>query len=88
MKKINIWFLIISLILLLTACSILSMSSVASNYRFSFVAMNPWNGIEGIAFTIGYFLHTDKNTSMLIGIGLLLIMWWRLYLLLRRTFGR
>lgn len=88
MKTTNIWFLIISFILLTMACSALSMSSVASNYRFTPVAMNPWNGVEGIAFTIGYFLHTGKSASMLIAIGLLLIMWWRLYLLLRRTFGR
>lgn len=88
MRKINIWFLVISFIILVIACSALSMSSVASNYRYTLVAMNPWNGVEGIAFTIGYFLHTGKATSLLIDIGLLLIMWWRLYLLLRRTFGR
>lgn len=88
MKKINLLFLILSLIILIIACSALSMSSVASNYRFTWVAMNPWNGIEGIAFTIGYFLHTGKTASLLLSLGLLLVMWWRLYALLTRTFAR
>lgn len=88
MKKINLLFLVLSLIILIVACSALSMSSVASNYRFTWVAMNPWNGIEGIAFTIGYFLHTGKTVSLLLSLGLLLVMWWRLYALLKRTFAR
>ena len=66
----------------------LSMSAVASNYRYTWVAMNPWNGVEGIAFTVGYFLHTGKTVSMLITIGLLLVIWWRLYALIHRTFIR
>ncbi len=86
MKKINILFLIISFIILVIACSALSMSAVASNYRYTWIAMNPWNGVEGIAFTIGYFLHTGKTVSLLLSLGLLLIMWWRLYALLKRTF--
>ena len=73
MKNKNILILIISFIILLVACSALSMSAVASNYRYTWVAMNPWNGVEGIAFTVGYFLHTGKTVSMLITIGLLLV---------------
>lgn len=88
MKKINIIILVISFVILVLACSALSMSAVASNYRFTWVAMNPWNGVEGIAFSVGYFLHTDKTVSLLISIGVLLIIWWRLYALLRRTFCR
>lgn len=88
MKNIHIPILIISFILLLLACSGLSMSSVASQYRFTWVVMNPWNGVEGIAFTVGHFLHTSKTISMLITIGLLLVIWWRLYALIRRTFGK
>ena len=88
MKNINIPILIISFIILVIACSLLSMSSVASNYRYTWVAINPWNGVEGIAFTVGYFLHTSKPVSMFITAGLLVVIWWRLYALLRRTFGR
>lgn len=87
MKNISKITLIISFLIVVLACSALSMSSVASNYRFTWVAMNPWNGVEGIAFTVGYFLHTDKTVSMLISIGVLLVIWWRLYALIRRTFG-
>ena len=84
MKNKNILILIISFIILLVACSALSMSAVASNYRYTWVAMNPWNGV----FTVGYFLHTGKTVSMLITIGLLLVIWWRLYALIHRTFIR
>lgn len=88
MKKINIIILAISFVILVLACSALSMSAVASNYRYTWVAMNPWNGVEGIAFTVGYFLRTDKTVSLLITVGLLVVIWWRLYALLRRTFCR
>lgn len=88
MKNINIPILIISFIIVVIACSALSMSAVASNYRFTLVAMNPWNGVEGIAFTVGYFLHTGKTVSLLLSIGLLLVIWWRIYALIARTFGR
>lgn len=88
MKKINIIILAISFVILVLACSALSMSAVASNYRYTWVAMNPWNGVEGIAFTVGYFLHTGKAVSLLITVGLLLVIWWRLYALLHRTFCR
>lgn len=88
MKKIHILFLVLSFIILVLACSALSMSAVASNYRYTWVALNPWNGVEGIAFTIGYFLHTGKTTSLLLSIGLLGVVWWRLYALIKRTFGR
>lgn len=88
MKKINIIILVISFVILVLACSALSMSAVASNYRYTWVAMNPWNGVEGIAFSVGYFLHTDKTVSLLISIGVLLIIWWRLYALIHRTFCR
>ena len=39
MKNKNILILIISFIILLVACSALSMSAVASNYRYTWVAM-------------------------------------------------
>lgn len=86
MKNISLPILIISFLILALACSALSMSSVASNYRFTWVAINPWNGVEGIAFTIGYFLRTGRTVSLLISTGLLLVIWWRLYAVIRRTF--
>lgn len=88
MRNINITILVTSFIILVLACSALSMSAVASNYRFTWVAMNPWNGVEGIAFTIGHFLYTGKGTSLILSIGILLVIWWRLYALLHRTFRR
>ncbi|MEG0794952.1 MAG: hypothetical protein RR397_00395 [Odoribacter sp.] len=87
MKNINKLILAISFIILLIACSALSMSAVAGEYRFTWVAMNPWNGVEGIAFTIGYFLHTGKAVSLTIGIGLLFVIWWRLYKVICNFFG-
>lgn len=84
MKKINKLALILSLVTLIVACSVLSMTSVAKEYRFTWVAMNPWNGVEGIAFTIGYFLHTTKVVTSLLTALLLAVIWWRLYALFSR----
>lgn len=88
MKNINYLILIISFLILTMACAALSMSAVSREYRFTWVAMNPWNGVEGIAYTVSHFLHTDKANSMLITFGLLLLIWWRIYALLCRTFQR
>lgn len=88
MKHIDIPFLILSFLLLVIACSALSMSAVAREYRFTWVAMNPWNGVEGIAYTVRHFLHTSPSISMLITLPLLSIIWWRIYALLRATFRK
>lgn len=88
MKNIHIPILIISFILLLILCSALSMFSVTSAYRFTWVAMNPWNGVEGIVFTIRHFLHMEQTTSLFLAIGLLFIIWWRIYALIRRSWKR
>lgn len=87
MKRINILFLFLSFLILVIACSLLSMSAVATEYRYTWVAMNPWNGVEGIAFTVGYFLRTSAFWSRFIAIALLLVIWWRLYAVLTRSFG-
>lgn len=87
MKRIDKRYLLFSFLILVIACSLLSMSAVATEYRYTWVAMNPWNGVEGIAFTVGYFLRAGKAISLTITAGLLLIIWWRLYALLKRIFG-
>lgn len=87
MKRIDKRYLLFSFLLLVIACSLLSMSAVATEYRYTWVAMNPWNGVEGIAFTVGYFLRVGKASGLMITAGLLLIIWWRLYVLLKRIFG-
>ena len=88
MKHIDKLSLGLSLLTLIIACSLLSMFSVAKEYRFTWVAMNPWNGVEGIAFTVNHFLHTTKTVTMLVTCGLLLLIWWRLYTVFNRSFGK
>ena len=46
--------------------------------------MNPWNGVEGIAYTVKQFLHTSKSVTNLLSAALLLVIWWRLYALYNR----
>lgn len=82
--KINKPALILSLLTLIIACSLLSMTSVGKDYRFTWVAMNPWNGVEGIAYTVKHFLHTSKSVTNLLSAALLLVIWWRLYALYNR----
>ena len=88
MKKINILTLTISFLLVVLLCSAMSMSAVADNYRWSLVAMNPWNGVEGMSFTISYFLKTDKNISIPLTLLILCILWWRLFTLIKRLLNR
>lgn len=82
--KINKLAFILSLLTLIVACSLLSMTSVHKEYRFTWVAMNPWNGVEGIAYTIKHFLHTSKLITNILTTGLMLVIWWRLYALYDR----
>lgn len=82
--KINKLALILSLLTLIIACSLLFMFSVGKDYRFTWVVMNPWNGVEGIAYTVGRFLHTSKLVTNLLAGVLLLVVWWRLYALYNR----
>lgn len=82
--KINKLALILSLLTLIIACSLLSMFSVGKDYRFTWVVMNPWKGVEGIAYTVGHFLHTSKLVTNLLAGVLLLVVWWRLYALYNR----
>lgn len=86
MRKINILFLVLSLIVLAIMCSGMSMLSVAKEYRFTTTAMNPWNGVEGIFLTIKRFFNLGEAASIGVTVGLLLLLWWRIYALLKRTF--
>lgn len=88
MKNIRIPILVISFIILVMACSALSMSVVHSDYRFTWNAVNPWNGVEGMAFTVRHFLHVDYSVSMFITVGLLFVIWWRLYALISNFIAR
>ena len=88
MKNINPYILLLSLLCVAAMCSAISMSAVAENYRWTMVAINPWNGVEGMAFTIGYMLKADKEISLPLAIGILLIVWWRFYALLGRIANR
>lgn len=82
--KINKLALILSLLTLLVLCSLLSMTSVSKEYRFTWVVINPWNGVEGIAYTVKHFLHTSKAVTNLLTAVLMAVIWWRLYALYNR----
>lgn len=59
MKNINKTAFIVSLLVLIAAFSVLSMTSMPEEFRYTWVGLNPWNGVEGLAFTVRYFLHTS-----------------------------
>lgn len=82
--KLNKLALLLSFLTLVIACSALSMFNVHKEFRFTWVAMNPWNGVEGIAFTINHFLHTSKNITTMLTFILLAVIWWRIYSLYNR----
>lgn len=51
MKNINKTAFIVSLLVLIAAFSVLSMTSMPEEFRYTWVGLNPWNGVEGLAFT-------------------------------------
>lgn len=84
MQNINKLALLLSFILLALLCSALSISAAPENARWTLESMNPWNGVEGVAFTIGYFLNMGGWVVYTITVGLLLVIWWRLYTLISK----
>lgn len=63
MKNINKTAFIVSLLVLIAAFSVLSMTSMPEEFRYTWVGLNPWNGVEGLAFTVRYFLHTSVTVT-------------------------
>lgn len=84
MNRINKIAFFVSLIVLIVAFSLLSMSSMPKEFRYTWIGLNPWNGIEGLAFTVRHFLHTGTTATYIITIGLVLLIWWRLYAIFNR----
>lgn len=81
-KKINKIELLFSFIILIIFCSAISICSAAENSRWTFESINPWNCVQGVSFTISYFLHTGAFISYSVTLLLILFIWWRLYVLL------
>lgn len=84
MKNLNKIALITSFLVLLVAFSVLSMTSVPQELRYTWKGLNPWNGVEGLAFTIRYFLHASVTLTYLLTAVLILLVWWRLYAIFNR----
>jgi hypothetical protein len=80
--KLNKTELIISFIVLVIFCSAISVSSMAENQRWTLAAINPWNGVAGLAFVVNYFLHVGVAFAYAITVGMFLILWWRLYVVI------
>lgn len=79
MKRLNKFAFFLSFIILVIACSAISMSSVAENHRWMLESINPLNGINGIAFTISYLLGTGMIATYAIVIGIFLLLWRIIY---------
>lgn len=87
MKNLNKIALIVSFIVLLAAFSILSMSSVPVEFRYTLTGINPWRGVEGLAFTVNHFLHTGIFLTYACTIALIFLIWWRLYAIFSRIWN-
>lgn len=86
MKNISKIALLLSFLVLCIMMSVLSMTASAENLRYTWAAINPWNGVEGVAFTIGYYLSMGATVTYIVTIALLTFIWWRLYALISRFF--
>lgn len=86
MRKRNILSFSIALVFVLVAFSALSISSVAENDRWTLVAINPWNGVEAVAFVISYFLRTGLLGTYAITLGLASVLWFGVYVFIKTLF--
>lgn len=82
MKHIISKLVLLSILIIAISCSVLSFSSVAENYRWTFETLNPLNGVSSIAFVVSYILHTGIIASYLITTIFLLFIGWMVYVLL------
>ncbi len=88
MKNIHIPAFILSTVILIAAFSALSATSMPENLRLTWTGLNPWNGVEGLAFTVCYFLHTSIGLTYVITFALVFLIWWRLYAIFHRIFNQ
>lgn len=88
MRKRNILPFSIALVLVLVAFSALSISSVAENNRWTLASINPWNGVEAVAYVISYFSRTGLWTTYAITLGLASVLWFGVYMLITTLFKR
>lgn len=85
MKKVNKPVLIVTLGLLVISASAISISSTATNLRCTFDAINPWNGVEAIAFVVSYFLRSGSVATYAIALGLYALFGGAIYLVITRV---
>ncbi|MDL2283133.1 hypothetical protein LJB94_01285 [Odoribacter sp. OttesenSCG-928-G04] len=88
MKKINKIALILSFITLLVIFSGISMIALPKEYRYNWVSMNPWNGVEGVMLTVQRFLGTGEILTYILSFALIIFLWWRLYAVILRYFPK
>lgn len=88
MRKHNILSFSIAFVLVLVAFSAISISSVAENDRWMLASINPWNGVEGVAFVVSYFLRTGLWSTYAITLGLASVLWFGVYMLITTLLKR
>ncbi|MDY4042790.1 MAG: hypothetical protein SOY65_03165 [Marinifilaceae bacterium] len=84
MKKIDKLIVFLSLISLTVIFSLMSLVAAPSPIRYTWKGINPLNGIEGVYSMFEKYLGLAPwLTGILSGI-LILLVWWRLYTMIKR----
>lgn len=84
MKRINWIALILSAIGLAVLLGVTSMAAAPASVRFTWLGMNPLNSVRGVYAMFDKFLHLAPWLTWLLSTALLLILWWRMYAMIRR----
>lgn len=80
--------LVLATIALLLVFSVLSFIAAPPSVRFTWLGLNPWNGVQGVFALVHKYLATADFWTYLIGGVLILIIWWRMYAVVHRAIRR
>lgn len=84
MKKIDKVILILSFIALTVIFSLASLVAAPSLIRYTWRGINPLNGVEGVYSMFEKYLGLAPWLTGILSAILILLVWWRLYILIER----
>lgn len=80
--------LILATIAILLVFSVLSFIAAPPSIRFTWLGLNPWNSVQGVFALVHKYLNTPDFWTYLIGVLLILLVWWRMYAVVHRSIRR
>ncbi len=88
MKKINLLALALSFAALAVLLGVTSMAAAPPSVRFTWLGMNPLNSVRGVYMMFHKFLDTAPWLTWILSVALILVIWWRMYVVVCRFFKK